>query len=476
MKNNERYKRLIKTCAAVIIVAVEVLLYWCVWTGYYNRIIEIPFWRRGNWLIVGLYGAILLFFLNTYGGLRIGYLRHGNLIYSQMLSIVLVNIFAYLELVLIDKKLYAPWLFLLLTAVDFIVVVAWVFIFQAVYATLFPPRTLLVVYGDKPVFSIWKKFNSRDDKYVISGAISLKRGIDNILNEAGKYGGVIVGDIPSHERNIIIKGCYDQGIRAYAVPKLSDILMRSATELNLFDTQLLLSKNEGPQIDQLFIKRVLDMIIASMMLIITLPIFVLAAIAIYTTDRGPIFFRQKRLTVNGKEFDILKFRSMVVDAEKDGVARLAGQKDHRITKVGKILRSTRLDELPQLLNILRGEMSMVGPRPERPEIAAEYKKEIPEFDFRLKMKAGLTGYAQVYGKYNTTPYDKLKLDLTYIRNYSVWLDLKLMILTPKILFIKESTEGIEDDALNALIHTENLKEEIYGKVQNLEEKIGRNGL
>ena len=167
---------------------------------------------------------------------------------------------------------------------------------------------------------------------------------------------------------------------------------------------------------------------------------------------------------------------MVVDAEKDGVARLAGQKDHRITKVGKVLRSTRLDELPQLLNILRGEMSMVGPRPERPEIAAEYKKEIPEFDFRLKMKAGLTGYAQVYGKYNTTPYDKLKLDLTYIRNYSVWLDLKLMILTPKILFIKESTEGIEDDALNALIHTENLKEEIYGKVQNLEEKIGRNGL
>ena len=473
MKNNERYKRLIKTCAAVIIVAVEVLLYWCVWTGYYNRIIEIPFWRRGNWLIVGLYGAILLFFLNTYGGLRIGYLRHGNLIYSQMLSIVLVNIFAYLELVLIDKKLYAPWLFLLLTAVDLIVVVAWVFIFQAGYATLFPPRSLLVVYGDKPVFSIWKKFNSRDDKYVISGAISLNRGIDNILHEAGKYGGVIVGDIPSHERNIIIKGCYDQGIRAYAVPKLSDILMRSATELNLFDTQLLLSKNEGPQIDQLFIKRVLDIIIASMMLIFTLPIFVLAAIAIYTTDRGPIFFRQKRLTVNGKEFDILKFRSMVVDAEKDGVARLAGQKDHRITKVGKVLRSTRLDELPQLLNILRGEMSMVGPRPERPEIAAEYKKEIPEFDFRLKMKAGLTGYAQVYGKYNTTPYDKLKLDLTYIRNYSVWLDLKLMILTPKILFIKESTEGIEDDALNALIHTENLKEEIYGKVQNLEEKIGR---
>ena len=138
--------------------------------------------------------------------------------------------------------------------------------------------------------------------------------------------------------------------------------------------------------------------------------------------KGPILYKQARLTKGGKVFYVMKFRSMRVDSEKQG-ARLAMKHDDRITPVGRVIRNLHLDELPQLFNILKGDMSMVGPRPERPQIAEEYKKAIPEFDYRLKVKAGLTGFAQVYGKYNTTPYDKLKLDLTYIENYSVWLDL-----------------------------------------------------
>ena len=148
------------------------------------------------------------------------------------------------------------------------------------------------------------------------------------------------------------------------------------------------------------------------------------------------------MTIDGREFYIFKFRSMRMDAEKDGIARLASENDDRITPIGKIIRMTRLDELPQLLNVLKGDMSLVGPRPERPEIAREYEAVLPQFKSRLKVKAGLTGYAQIYGKYNTTPYDKLKLDLTYIQNYSFVLDLKLILLTAKILFMKESTEGV----------------------------------
>ena len=135
----------------------------------------------------------------------------------------------------------------------------------------------------------------------------------------------------------------------------------------------------------------------------------------------------------------------VVEQEADGKARLASEDDPRILPIGRLLRATRLDELPQIYNILKGDMSIVGPRPERPELAAELEKEIPEFSFRLQVKAGLTGYAQVYGKYNTTPYDKLKLDLTYIRNYSVLEDLKLIIMTPKIMLMKESTEGVKEE-------------------------------
>ena len=185
----------------------------------------------------------------------------------------------------------------------------------------------------------------------------------------------------------------------------------------------------------------------------------LAAVAIKLYDRGPVLFKQKRYTINRKEFYVYKFRSMIVDAEKDGIARLASKNDSRITPIGSILRKTRLDELPQLFNVLKGDMSLVGPRPERPEIAVEYEKELPEFAFRLKVKAGLTGYAQIYGKYNTTPYDKLKLDLMYIQNYSFISDIKLLIVTFKIMFMKESTEGVEENQILAMPTQENTDKE-----------------
>ena len=217
-------------------------------------------------------------------------------------------------------------------------------------------------------------------------------------------------------------------------------------ELNLFDSPLLLSRNnQGLQIEQAIMKRIIDIIGSLVGIVITIPIFLIVGISIKVTDGGPVIYQQTRLTKNGKKFQIYKFRTMVQNAEADGKARLASEDDPRILPIGRLLRATRLDELPQLFNIWKGEMSIVGPRPERPELAAEIEKEIPEFCYRLKMKAGLTGYAQVYGKYNTTSYDKLKLDLTYIRNYSLLLDLKLILMTPKIMMLKESTEGVADN-------------------------------
>ena len=185
----------------------------------------------------------------------------------------------------------------------------------------------------------------------------------------------------------------------------------------------------------------------------------LTAIAIKIYDRGPVFYKQCRLTKDGKEFYVLKFRSMAVDAEQDGVARLStGENDSRITPVGKVIRKTRIDELPQFINILKGEMSVVGPRPERPEIAREYEKELPEFSLRLQAKAGLTGYAQVYGKYNTSPYDKLQMDLMYLAKPSLWEDLRIMFATVKILFIPDSTEGIEEGQIIASLREDEQEE------------------
>ena len=431
--------------SSAAIVAMEAGIYGFVWVTYYNRILEFPFWRRGNWLMIAVYAVLLIFFEQMYGGFKVGFYKKWNVIYSQILALVIVNVITYLQIALIDKRFHSLTLMGGILVTEIIVAVIWAFAFQFIYSRLFPRRHMLLVYGERPIFHLMQKISTREDKYQICNIIHYEEGVDEIMRLADQYDAIIIGDIPAHERNQLLKRCFGQGLRTYTVPKISDIINRSSDDLNLFDTPLLLSRNEDLKIEQLFAKRMMDVVCSFLGLLLSSPFFLIIAFLIKATDRGPVFYKQIRLTRNGKEFEIYKFRTMIQDAEKDGHARLASEHDDRILPVGRFLRATRLDELPQLINVLKGEMSMVGPRPERPELVAEIEKELPEFPYRLKVKAGLTGYAQIYGKYNTTAYDKLKLDLTYIRNYSFFLDLKLMIMTPKIMLMKESTEGVIDE-------------------------------
>lgn len=448
MKDFTQYKRIIKCLSSALIVALEAGIYGYVWTVYYNRIIAAPFWRRGNWLMVAVYVILLLFFEQTYGGFKVGFYKKWNVIYSQILSLVIVNLITYFQIALIDKKFHSVTIIGGIFAVQAVVAVIWAFGFQFIYSRMFPQRRMLLVYGERPTFHLMQKISTREDKYQICNIIHYKEGIDAIMELIHNYDAMIIGDIPAHERNLLLKLCFGQGIRTYTVPKISDVINRSSDDLNLFDTPLLLSRNEDLKIEQLFCKRLLDLVCSTIGLVLTSPFFLVIALMIKATDHGPVFYKQVRLTKDRKEFMIYKFRTMIQNAEKDGHAVLAANDDDRILPVGKFLRATRLDELPQLINILKGEMSLVGPRPERPELAEEIEKELPEFAYRLKVKAGLTGYAQIYGKYNTTSYDKLKLDLTYIRNYSFFLDLKLMIMTPKIMLLKESSEGVIEHDVN----------------------------
>lgn len=444
MRKYEQYKRLIKFVFSFNAVFFVVVIYWFVWNGYYNKIIEAPFWRKGNWLMVALYAALLALFYRTYGGFKIAYLKKGNLIWSQILSIIFVNLITYFQIALIDKKLHPVYPMLVMSVGEFGIVALWANVFQLIYRRLFPPKKMLLIYGDRPAFHLREKINSREDKYYLAGAIHIDDGAERIMEQIREYDAVIIGDIPAHERNQLMKLCFERSVRTYTVPKISDILLRTSTELDIFDSPLFLSRNEGLQIEQRIVKRLCDVVLSAVGLLLTSPFFAVIALMIKCTDRGPVFYRQDRLTKDGQVFSICKFRTMIQDAEKHTGARLASDHDDRILPVGRFLRRTRLDELPQLWNILKGDMSLVGPRPERPELAAEIEESIPEFAYRLKVKAGLTGYAQVYGKYNTTAYDKLKLDLTYIRKYSVFLDLKMILMTPKIMFLKESTEGVKE--------------------------------
>ena len=447
-KNFEQYKRIVKFLSSAIIIFLELAIYNYVWINFYNKNMTIAFWRRGNWLILGEYLVLLLSLHRIYGGLKVGIFKYWNLVYSHMLSLVIVNAFSYVQVVLFDKKIHNPMALLIMTGVDLLLVMLWALTFVKLYAVMFPRRHLLLVHGEKPMFHLMDRIYTREDKYEIAEKVSIKKGIDYVMEQANKYDGVILGDIAVQERNRLLKQCYGRNIRTYSVPKISDILLRTSAELNIFDSPLYLSRNyDGLTLDQMIIKRLVDIIVSLIFLVISSPFFLMIFALIKFSDNGPAFYTQDRLTINGKTFKILKFRTMIVDAEKDSGPIKAGERDPRILPVGRFLRATRMDELPQLINILKGDMSMVGPRPERPELASIITKNIPEFEYRLKVKAGLTGYAQVFGRYCTTNYDKLKLDLTYIRNYSIIMDFKIMLMTPKVLFLRESTEGFEEGKL-----------------------------
>ena len=247
-------------------------------------------------------------------------------------------------------------------------------------------------------------------------------------------------------------------------------MVRGAKSINLFDTPLLLIKGAGLTPTERLLKRVMDLVLCLIAMVPAAPIMLIVALAIKLEDGGPVFYKQARMSLDGKVFDILKFRSMIVDAEKDGRSIPATGHDPRITKVGRFTRATRIDELPQLLNIIKGDMSIVGPRPERVEHMVEYGKEVPEFDFRTKVKGGLTGYAQIYGKYNTSPYDKLRLDMLYIENYSLLLDVKLILMTLRIMLKKESTEGFEKQAELMRMQQELLDQQEKRKMESREEE------
>ena len=442
MKNYEQYKRVIRFFTSIIILSAEIGIYWIAWNNYFSLVAGTPFFRKGDWLMVAMYGLLLLFFSKMYGGLKIGYLERGNVLYSQVLSIILVNSFTYLQIALLAKRFLNPISFLLMFIIQSITIWIWTFLTNQLFEKLFPPRQMLLIYGNRLSLSLMNKMNCRKDRYQIQKRVHIDFGIEKITQIMAKFDAVVICDVPSSIRNHILKNCYQQGKRVYITPKISDILIRGAENINLFDTPLIMVRNGQLSIEQAFLKRTIDIVLSCLACLFTFPLMLGIALIIKMQDGGSIIYKQKRLTVNGKEFYLYKFRSMRMDAEKDGIARLASNQDNRITPVGKFIRKVRFDELPQLFNILKGDMSIVGPRPERPEIAEFYEKEMPEFHYRLRVKAGLTGYAQILGKYNTTPYDKLKLDLYYIQNYSLLLDFKLMIQTVKILFMKESTEGI----------------------------------
>lgn len=453
-------KRTIRVIEGLLEVVVLSVAYYIVWRMGYDRSDGFPaYYGNGRYVLAGVYGLLVIMLFLNFEGFRFGYLKPVESFASQLIALFIVNFITYLQLSLIANVMISPLPIVMLMLIDAVIAVICSFLYSHLYHRIYPPKNMVMIFGNDNAIDLKFKMDTRSDKYRITKLISADEGFDAICKQISAYDAVIINDVAAGIRNDLLKYCYHNQIRAYVAPKMTDIILKGATDISLFDTPLLLVRGRGLTFSQRALKRTMDIILSFIALLIASPIMLIVSLAIKIEDGGPIFYKQDRVTIGGKVFQILKFRSMIPNAEKGGRSQPAVDNDPRITKVGKFIRATRIDELPQIINILKGDMSVVGPRPERVEHVRKYSKLIPEFDFRLSVKGGLTGYAQVYGKYNTTPYDKLRLDLMYIENYSVMLDIKLILMTIRIMLKKESTEGF-----NELKEIERQKAEILNEL------------
>lgn len=401
-----------------------------------------------------LYSALLYFFSRIYHTYLLGYVRIRNLVAAQLMSQCFSAIFIICTVFIAWYRFVSPTVFLCMFFIDAVFDCFWSWSVNSLFCKYIPKERAIVLYGNEAAMSIDPDITGKPVERYISIENEILCSEDNILDVLDdlKNYDVFFAINVSHECfKILSLYCKKEQKDGFFLPSVEELVFYNAYHIQSFHEPLLVLKGKQSKPDYLFVKRAFDIFVSLFGIIVFAPLMLITAIAIKVYDKGPAIYKQKRLTVNGRTFTIYKFRSMNVDAEKEvGAVLSSGENDSRITPIGKVIRAVRLDELPQLFNVLKGEMTIVGPRPERPEIAEKYYETIPEFKLRLQVKAGLTGYAQIYGKYNTSPEQKLKFDLIYINNMSILTDIKLLFATLGILFSKESTEGIDASPKNSM--------------------------
>ena len=453
--HDEYGKQVVITGVKLLHLAASLLLFGVFWMLFrYERLFpSAATGFRYNFFVMIGYTAVLFFFNRTYGSYLLGYVRLRGLVFSQCLSQIFSIGIVYCGVSLAWNHWNSPLWFLPMLVLQGLVNVCWTIWSNNLFFRLYPTKKTILIYRnqlDKHRFGSIKG-KPGEKLYAITDELEFDGKFTEIRDKLEDYEAVFVAGVNSRCRNGIMKYCKERGIPGFFLPHVGDVIMQESVHIKSFDSPVLYVSRTVMKPEYRVLKRAFDFCASLLGIIVLSPIMLITAAAIKLYDGGPAIYKQVRLTRDGKEFKIWKFRSMRVDAEKDGVARLSsGENDNRITPIGRIVRKCRLDELPQLFNILMGDMSIVGPRPERPEIAKQYYDTIPDFKLRLQVKAGLTGYAQVYGKYNTDPYEKLEFDLLYINNMSVLTDLKLMFATFSILFLPESTQGVAEGQTTAM--------------------------
>lgn len=401
------------------------------------------------------FGVMAAVMSAVYGGYAVGKKKSKPVISSMSLAVIITDGVTYLQLQIMNVndannaylELFGPdfWLLLLCMGLQVALIVFWVRLGNNMYFRINPPERCCVVLGPGArEEAILRKIGRyrlqyQVDEVVDSQSVRLKKAI--MASQT-----VFLCCVPETRRNSLLTFCYQHKKNVLCLAQMEDIMVSNAKQVILDDAPFLEMEYRTLTLPQRAGKRLLDLGISVPAVVVLSPLMLATALAIRLEDGGPALFKQKRATLHGRVFEIYKFRTMTVAACQAQAQTSVAQGDHRITRVGQFLRKCRLDELPQLLNVIKGDMSLVGPRPEMLENVAQYKRDLPAFGYREKMKAGITGYAQIEGKYNTTPQDKLMLDLTYIESYSIWLDVKLLFRTLTVFFKSDSTEAFSQPA------------------------------
>ena len=422
---------------------IPVVLFWAFsFSGNFN-IVGLPY--RESFLIVFLFLVLYFLFGQIYDAFWVSFNRLPEMIYSQMLAVTLSDIVVYIVVWVLVNRMPEWWLLPACLGIQLVLSSLWSVTAKAWYFHVFPPKKTAIIYKTHDELQSLIENYGLSKKFGVTENCSIQECIDSDFRQIRDNGIEVVcmRDVQSHERNQILKYCINHKITVYVVPRVGDMLMRGAQDLHMLHLPIVRLERYKPSVEYAFAKRFFDILFSGIGLILSSPVMLLTAIAVKLNDGGSVIYKQTRLTKDGRQFQIYKFRSMRENAEEKSGAITSPKEDDRTTAVGKVIRRFRIDELPQLINIFIGDMSIVGPRPERPELASVFEEKMPEFALRLQVKAGLTGYAQVFGKYNTSPYDKLQMDLYYIANQSILRDLIICMATLKILFMAESTEGVE---------------------------------
>ena len=407
------------------------------------------FW--GNYVVLLVYAANLLLVSRVFNGFSFGSSDLHEIILSWILSLLITNSLAYLLLSLLEYRMLDVVGFFLILVFQFILVIPMAIIINSIYYRLHPAQKTIIIYNSEDIAreycAIIRKHRK---KFIVHYAMPHSTPTENLLDRITESETVFFLDVDIAKNEILLEHCFKHEKHTYVMPTFSSVLLNTAEISWISNVPVFLSKSSAIDPVPLFVKRCIDILFSAIMLAALSWLMLIVSAAVWLYDRHAPIYKQRRVTKGGKEFTLYKFRSMKPDAEADGVARLSVQGDERITPIGRLIRKTRIDELPQLINVLAGSMSLVGPRPERPEILKQYEMIHPNFSLRTKVKAGITGYAQIYGKYNTAPDEKLFLDIMYIERFSIWQDIKLILQTLKIIFISSSTEGIPDELETAL--------------------------